>query len=234
MAHTHQYTHTHAHTHTRTHTHTQVLNIFPCSSKEFIANHGIDGARRYLALAKRGVDMQKAIGREVLDDALGGMKELGSLYVCLRADIDEFYEEYRMLVSLGVDREVEWWDDEDKVAEVSGSRNFCRAIFFPNDAVIDSSSYSRALLRSACATGCVTVIENCPSIVDVSTAHGFAITQLSDGTQLRSKHCVLATGGKLANTYYTYAHTHKYIRAYIHTHTHAYTRNAITHTHTHT
>ena len=178
-----------------------MLVVFPSSSKEFISHHGTDGAKRYLKLAQRGIDLEKKLASELLKGVPGGMKELGSLYVCTRADVDELREEYETLSRLivGTDIAIEWWDDEERVQRVSGCSSFVRAIWFPGDAVIDSSSYSRALLQAATQTGCVTLVENCPSVVGVETkdtVHGpCAIVQLSDGSSLKAKHVVLATGG---------------------------------------
>lgn len=178
-----------------------MLVIFPCSSKEFILHHGIEGAKRYLKLAQQGIYLEKKLATELLKGVPGGMKELGSLYVCTGEDVDEFREEFETLSRLivGTDIAVEWWDDEEKVQQVSGCSSFVRAIWFPGDAVIDSSAFSRALLKAATQTGCVTLVENCPSVVGVETidtAQGpHAIVQLSDGSSLKAKHVVVATGG---------------------------------------
>ena len=173
-----------------------MLVIFPCSSSEFVSHHGIEGAKRYLRLAQKGIDLEKKLGTELLSEA-GGLKSLGSLYVCERDQIEEFLEEFETLKSLivGTNIRIEWWDDEEKVKRVSGSDKFVRAISFPDDAVIDSSAYSRALLRAAVETGCVTLVESCPSVTGVDTVNGHAIVKLSDGSNLKAKHCVLATGG---------------------------------------
>jgi len=173
-----------------------MLAIFPSSSKEFISHHGVEGAKRYLKLATKGIELEKKLALELLGEA-GSMKALGSVYVCLAADIDEFREEFETLQMLvhGTDIRIEWWDDEERVRRVSGSDEFVRAIWFPDDAVIDSSAYSRALLRAAVQTGGVTLVENCPSVSDVDTVSDHAIVKLSDGTSLKAKHVVVATGG---------------------------------------
>jgi len=174
-----------------------ILNVFPCSTREFIANHGIEGAKRYLKLAKKGVELEKKLGYELLSDSNDSLKALGSVYVCKREEITEFQEEFESLSQLiiGTDIRIEWWEDEEKVRRVSGSELFVRAIFFPDDAVIDSAAYSRVLLMTAKKEGGVTLVENCPSVTGIDTINGHAITQLQDGTHLKSKHVVLATGG---------------------------------------
>ena len=191
-----------------------IVNIFPCSCESYIAHHGEAGARSYLRLAFKGLELQKKIARELLgDSASEQLTCLGSLYVCLEEDIDEFKREFRLLQTLGA-RDVEWWGAAQ--VQASAGPAFSRGIFFPHDAVIDSASYAKALLRAAIATGKVKLVENCSPVAKVATtclpaaADGGAgagtggpestralagRVELQDGTIVTCDWVVLATGG---------------------------------------
>ena len=177
-----------------------IVSIFPCSSDSFVANHGEDGARNYLRLAKEGVELEKEIARKVLDDPETQLTCKGSLYVCLEADVVEFEKEYHNFVRFGsvpgVD--IELW--EKKKTQNYAGVDFHLGIFFPRDAAIDSTSYCRGLLKHAVATGRVTVKENASPVVKVDTIDGKAVTTLQDGTTITSKYVVLATGGLFTET----------------------------------
>jgi glycine/D-amino acid oxidase-like deaminating enzyme len=78
-------------------------------------------------------------------------------------------------------------------------------IWLPDDAIIDSSEFCRALIAAATATGLVQVHEHCSRVVNVETiaynsdAHNCtgncARTTLANGQQLLSHKAVIATGG---------------------------------------
>lgn len=168
-----------------------IVNVFPCSADAFIRNHGVEGARMYLQLAYEGLELEKELAKQVLDEAETQLCTQGSLYVCLEADVEEFEREFQTFVTLGA-RDVELWDRQR--TQATAGPDFFLGIFFPNDAAIDSAAYSRGLLRFAAAAG-VRVTEGVSPVVKLETIDGVAHTTLTDGTTLQSKHAVLATGG---------------------------------------
>jgi glycine/D-amino acid oxidase-like deaminating enzyme len=114
-----------------------MVNLYPCSSADFCLHHGKDGARRYLALAAAGIEIEKELSRLTMtsDDLF---RSYGSLYVAERKDVPDLQEEYMLLVELNCPG-VEWWD-EDKVNQYAGgeSAKFGGGIYFPHDGVINS------------------------------------------------------------------------------------------------
>ena len=122
-----------------------MVTLYPSSSAEFISHHGVEGAKRYINLATKGIAIQKELAREVLPHPEEQLTELGSLYVTDATKADELRAEFDTLVSLGCEG-VELWD-KGKLASVEGGNavGFDLGIFFPNDAVINSSEYCRSL-----------------------------------------------------------------------------------------
>lgn len=98
-----------------------VVNLYPATSLDFIKHHGRDGARRYLRAARRGIDLQKRLARQVGADLLS----LGSLYVAEAADVAALESEFRLLQSLGC--ECELWDQERTERAAGGKQVAQRA-----------------------------------------------------------------------------------------------------------
>ena len=118
------------------------------SSAEFHHHHGSEGCRRYLQATKEGLVLQKGIAREIWnhDGCSVHLKELGSYYVAYKEDESELLNEFQQLKSFGCD-DIEWCD-KSRLDQVDGlSSKFHCGIYFPKDAVIDSSLYARALLQ---------------------------------------------------------------------------------------
>ena len=65
-----------------------VLNGFPCAADEFIEHHGVVGAKQYLQLAKRGIELLKKIATKILPLPDKQLKSFGTLYVA-EADNEE-------------------------------------------------------------------------------------------------------------------------------------------------
>jgi glycine/D-amino acid oxidase-like deaminating enzyme len=174
-----------------------IVNVFPCSSDTFVASHGVENAKRYLKLAYEGLQLEKSLAKKVLPDVSSQLNELGSLYVCLEEDVAEFRSEYEKLVSLGA-MNIECWEKEQ--VQAAAGNGFHLGIYFPHDAVIDSTSYSKGLLKAAALTGNLRLTEECSPARKVETHASningrHAVVTLRDGTVLRSKHVVVATGG---------------------------------------
>ena len=133
-----------------------IVTCFASTAKEFMSHHGMKGMELYNRLASFGRDQQVRIAGEMwrstdskvfnnlLSDELGCI-QLGSLMVCDESELKEFKEEFELLKRAGF--EVEWWDKE-KVDELHGKQaNFYAGIFFPKDAIINSSSYAQRLVE---------------------------------------------------------------------------------------
>lgn len=171
-----------------------MVTVYPSSSEDFISHHGVEGARRYLNLASRGIELQKALAAQVLPNPETQLVQMGSLYVTDDAHQSELMEEFNTLQSLGC--QVELWDKARLDAiEGGNAAGFNIGIYFPNDAVINSSLYAQGLLRSCVSTGSVRLVEGCSRAVTVDTVGDLAVTTLETGVQITSKYVVVATGG---------------------------------------
>lgn len=135
-----------------------MTQVFACNSSEFIKHHGMEGARRYLQATKEGLALQKSIAKSLTssNDQPNILNELGSYYVCPADQREELKAEYEFFQSLGKCCEgLEFLED---ITSVPGaSPDFPCAIYFPQDAVIDSAEYSKRILVAAVATGKVTL-----------------------------------------------------------------------------
>ncbi len=181
-----------------------IVNVFPCAAETYISNFGEDGARSYLRLAHRGLELEKAIAKETLPDPDTQLTCEGSLYVCLEEDVATFEKEFHLLRSLGA-KDIELWDKTR--TQATAGHGFSLGIYFPNDAAIDSSNYCAGLLKAAAATGKVCYFENVSPVVSVETEGAFqyrhAVTTLKDGTTIHSNWSVLATGGLFMDPHLT-------------------------------
>eukprot|EP00041_Stephanoeca_diplocostata_P011370 m.187712 g.187712 ORF g.187712 m.187712 type:complete len:459 (+) comp18507_c0_seq2:123-1499(+) len=171
-----------------------IVNVFPCSAQEFIAHHGRDGARSYLRLAYLGLCREQTLATQVLQNPSSQMTQLGSLYVCLEEDVVAFADEFHLLQSLGA-QGIELWE-KSKVQATAGP-SFALGIFFPHDAIIDSSAYAQGLVYAAVETGRVRLFDECSPVTSVDTVGNTVQTTLRDSTVITSEHAVVATGGLL-------------------------------------
>ena len=166
---------------TNTGTIKMMMQIYASSTKDFIRHHGEDGAREYLKLAQLGIQYQKTLAKKVFSPAeyAQNFQQLGSLWLGTTAEVVALREEYALLQRVGGEYvNVEWWDTAKLHAKpihptgpvtVPIPRQFTCAIFFPDDAVINSEEYARCLLRAAVLTGKVRVYANCPPVMKVDT-----------------------------------------------------------------
>jgi glycine/D-amino acid oxidase-like deaminating enzyme len=194
----------------------KMLNqMFECSAEEFVKHNGKDGARRYMQAAKEGLELQKKLARELGDDLLS---EMGTYYVCFPDEYDELYEEYQFFKSLGEScQELEFMESMDHID--GASKDFPYAIYFPLDAVIDSSEYVKRLLdRSRTISGSTTDDDQQQQqqqptaqvttrfdtrVVQIQDrgigppedpCHSCCTVTLSTGETLRAPHVIVATG----------------------------------------
>jgi glycine/D-amino acid oxidase-like deaminating enzyme len=172
-----------------------MVNIYPASSADFITHHGVEGAKRYLRLAREGLAIQKELAQMALPDPAEQLTCKGSVYLARECEVEEFKEEYTALCSLGCEG-IELWDAAtiaDKLP--SAPEGFVLGIYFPQDAVINSSEYAKGLVRMSVATECVSYFENVPRVVDVDSNEDHAIATLANGAKICAKYLVVCTGG---------------------------------------
>ena len=179
-----------------------MVQLFAASSSTFVKHHGRVGAMRYLSATREGLEMQKHVAKVVAQLKSDQLCELGSFYVGYEADRPELLEEYKQLQSLGCD-DIEWYD-KDRLSKVPGcSPVFDCAIFFPKDAIIDSSSYAKGLLKAVteqgngrlCMNTAVTRIYQVHSNDDDDDTEYPTRVQLASGGIIHCRHVVVATGG---------------------------------------
>jgi glycine/D-amino acid oxidase-like deaminating enzyme len=166
-----------------------MTQIFTCSSAEFIKHHGEAGARRYLQATKAGLELQKGLAKE-----LGGeiLSEMGSYYVCSASQRDELKAEYDLLRSLGdCCDDLEFVENMDHVD--GASEDFPCAIYFPRDAVIDSSEYAKRLLKRSLASGQGVALYN-TRVIGVDDGPDVCTVTLHTGETVYANHVVVATG----------------------------------------
>jgi glycine/D-amino acid oxidase-like deaminating enzyme len=185
-----------------------MVQLFASSSDEFIHHHGKEGAKRYLRLTAEGLELQKEIARQVIDqqqqdqpssEAL--IRELGSYYVAYEKDKEELRKEYESLKALGCD-DIEWMEKEQLLAVAGCSNDFDCAILFPKDAVIDSSAYAKGLLRVVQEKGGYHFMSNTKvtQIIEYDDDDDVnndivTLVELDSGVRIRCQHVVMATGG---------------------------------------
>lgn len=169
----------------------------PVIAEEFVRHHGEEGAATYLEMAAAGRELEKELASRLLPNPAAELRQLGSVILGTKAQQPLIDYEYKLLKRLGC--EVEYLSHH-KVSELQGeAAEFNCGIFFPHDAVINSSEYCRSLLRAAMASGHVFLKENCPRVTNVVEQDGEVIVRLSDGTKFRAKRAVVATGGHFLN-----------------------------------
>jgi glycine/D-amino acid oxidase-like deaminating enzyme len=185
-----------------------MTQVFTTRSATFQSHHGMAGVERYLRATAQGLERQKALAKIVLDDPSTQLRELGSFYLGYPNDRNELRAEYELLKSLPCCRDIEWYDSPEQLRTVPGCPPDCFdcAIYFPRDAIIDSSSYAKGLLRHCQATGTTSVLYDATvsAIVDttINGGDGKTVFLSSPGSQappskqqLTCRHVVVATGG---------------------------------------
>lgn len=176
-----------------------MVQVFASGSKDFIAHHGEEGARRYLSITAEGLKLQKELAKNVaLESPSEQLKELGSFYVAYEEQCGDLEAEFESLRSLGC-HDIEWYD-KGMLAKVPGSSpDFHCAIFFPNDAIIDSSSYAKGLVRAVQSKGSARLLMNTTvsRIAEEGADSGdyTVIVELESGAIIKCQHVVIATGG---------------------------------------
>lgn len=172
-----------------------MTQIYTCDSGEFVKHHGIDGARRFLQATKAGLALQKSLAIDYCggNEILSGM---GSYYVCTANQREELKAEYDFLRSLG-----ECCEDlvfiENMMEHEDGVPGACAdypcAIYFPSDAVIDSSEYTKRLLHMSLARRGVQALFN-TRVVNVDDDPDVCTVTLHTGEMIFADHVVVATG----------------------------------------
>ena len=207
-----------------------MVQLYATDSDTFVKHHGVVGAKRYLEATGEGLQLQKHIANELAaataksetDDSNPNNRlitEMGSFYVATEQDEEALRKEYDFLKSLQIETldGIEWYD-RDKLQKVDGcccsaaadgsSNTFHCAIFFPRDAIIDSSGYAKQIMNHCCRqrrsnNNVVTFRTSC-KVIDVREEEEddddddddvVVVVELASGETLKAKHAVLATGG---------------------------------------
>ena len=129
-----------------------MVQLFAGSCDDFVRHHGKEGAKRYLDATREGLVLQKGIAKKVwIDEQERGerIKELGSYYVgSTERDEIELKREFEILSSLMTEEDAIEWCDANRLSSVEGmSSDFTCGIYFPKDAVIDSSMYAKVVME---------------------------------------------------------------------------------------
>ncbi len=129
-----------------------MVQLFAGSCDDFVRHHGKEGAKRYLDATREGLVLQKGIAKIIWDEVSERgerLKELGSYYLGItERDEVELKREFDILSSLMKNDDGIEWCDADRLSSVEGmSSDFCCGIYFPRDAVIDSSTYAKVLME---------------------------------------------------------------------------------------
>ncbi len=171
-----------------------IISLPPYGALEdFADQHSWDGVHAFLDLAARGRDLEVKLAREVLPNPSQQLRQLGSVMVCPQEDVPKLREEFDHLQRMHV--ACEWWDEAKVLAAQGKAAGFVAGIYFPRDAVIDSTAYAQSLLKLAVSRGALTLVPDCSPLASTTTRGEVGEVTLADGTVLRAKHVVLATGG---------------------------------------
>ena len=128
-----------------------MVQLFAGSCDDFVRHHGEEGAKRYLTATREGLVLQKGIAGQLWTDEEreDRLKVLGSYYVGrTERDEAELRREFEILSSLMHDDDGIEWCGTERLSLVEGmSSDFCCGIYFPHDAIIDSSMYAKILMK---------------------------------------------------------------------------------------
>mmetsp|Transcript_15309 Transcript_15309/g.36136 ORF Transcript_15309/g.36136 Transcript_15309/m.36136 type:complete len:429 (+) Transcript_15309:3-1289(+) len=165
------------------------------SLEEFAEEHGWEGVKMYLRAAARGRDLEVSLARQVLPDPKRQVKVLGSVMVAPEEDLAALRNEFQLLQEVGCECS---WLTVEQVNEMHGkAAGFAGGIMFPHDAIIDSTTFARSLLRKAVATGAVKLREGTTVEEVAALPDGSAQLRLADGSVIKAKRVVICTGGAL-------------------------------------
>jgi glycine/D-amino acid oxidase-like deaminating enzyme len=145
-------------------------------------------------MSTSGVELQRRLASELAPQTL---RNQGSICVAFPNHKKQLREDYLLYKRLQCDVRLL---GRSEVERYHGSKaGFVAGLQFPRDCIVHSAEYARALLRRAQQTGLLTLRERCPRVCHVDdtvagSAH-LAVLRLADGTSIRARHAVLATGG---------------------------------------
>jgi glycine/D-amino acid oxidase-like deaminating enzyme len=172
-----------------------MTQIYTCDSGEFVKHHGVDGARRYMHATKVGLALQKKLAMDVCNGK-EILSEMGSYYVCADSQRDELKAEYDFLCSLGEEccNDLVFIENIMDHNVPGASPDYPCAIYFPSDAVIDSSEYTKRLLHKSLMGGRQGVALYNTRVVNVDDDPDVCTITLHTGDMVFANHVVLATG----------------------------------------
>jgi len=180
-----------------------MVQLFAGSCDDFVRHHGREGAKRYLDATREGLILQKRIAGKLWStekDYRTHLKELGSYYVgSNERDEIELKREFEILSLLMEDDDGIEWCDANRLSSVEGmSKDFHSGIYFPRDAVIDSSLYAKILMEHVLkeSGGSAEFWPNTTvqSIDRLSSDETVSIKIDKEHRTITAKHVVVATG----------------------------------------
>jgi glycine/D-amino acid oxidase-like deaminating enzyme len=177
-----------------------MVRVYPTTTPHFIEHNGREGARRYLALAAIGLELQKSLAKKLFPgEAIKEvMDECGSVMLAEADTAKDLEGEFELLRSLGCD-DIELWDG-DRIAQYHGAPSkFVQGIYFPKEARIDALAYVRALLAVAAKSSTLTIVEYSPAVTAVKDVDKGAVVNFDGGVAIRCNKAVLATNGLFLN-----------------------------------
>lgn len=191
-----------------------IITVVPISAQEFAKHHGKEGITLFNKLSTLGREEQFRLAELYLNpkkedisnpnvneisDELTHMR-LGSLMVCKPEEVDELYEDYKLLKECGY--EVDWWGRE-KILKFHGEDfDYHSGMFFPKDGAIYSSLYSKKLVEEAKKKG-LEVRENTTvkDIVEEKIDKKPVVKIVLDNETIYAERVIMCTGGLYMDKY---------------------------------
>jgi glycine/D-amino acid oxidase-like deaminating enzyme len=175
-----------------------MVQIFAGSCDDFTRHHGREGASRYLRATKQGLELQKSIAKEIWKENVDQhMKQHGSYYLaCGATNKAHLKREFQLFTTLKGDcfEGIEWCDQE-RLKEVPGiPKHYDAGIYFPNDAIIDSSLYAKTLLQHILSNINVQFWPHSTLKTYGEENDKTVRLVLTNGKEIRAKQVVVATG----------------------------------------
>lgn len=173
-----------------------MVGLYAATSREFLREHSLEDAQTWFKMTSLGLTQQKEKAMELLPAPDKQFHQKGSIMVAPPEDEQGLEQEFEFLLKAGC--HVEKMEKSEVVAATGYASGFTEGIYFPDDAIIDSSAYAQCLLREAERRGRVTVREGCAPVINIVDKGGsdcdLATVRLSSGEVIQAEHVVVATG----------------------------------------
>eukprot|EP00037_Helgoeca_nana_P013928 m.129044 g.129044 ORF g.129044 m.129044 type:complete len:474 (+) comp22304_c0_seq1:20-1441(+) len=171
-----------------------MVSLYASTSEEFLKHHSVADGRTWFKMTALGLALQKRKGLQTLSDPERQLRQLGSVMVAPASDAAGVRREYELLKSMGCN--VEALSSDEVVAVAGKSSGFVCGLKFPDDAIIDSATYSECLLAAAAAVPGVTIWNDSDEVVRIDDGNKQtpATVVLAGGKEVTAGKIVIATG----------------------------------------